>query len=207
MSGAKFGTDYCNMMLLRHPLAVGGFYWSVNTCFSIVILIFGLLLYKDTDGGDSDLEGNSPRSNYPDAIPYEVVHYYAKGIIGTWLISVFTFYKQCRKDCRRTFYKLQTASQFTKEKWDWQLENASSFPSLAEAHEAGLMHLTLLQPRLFAHFGSEVSHWINENWDTWLGVTQRKNFNRQLITKELLMRIPVQFLTGDQQAEIKYKSD
>jgi hypothetical protein len=160
----------------------GGLYFSLNTFFSFVLLLVGITFYKDCDLTD-----------YPHAISYDEVLIRFPPMCISWLISAVTFYKLCNKDYIRTFLSTQTSAQFFKEKWDWLLENASSFPSLAEAHEAALIHISIAHPNDLKEFEDEIAMFINENWHLWLGGS----------VKELLGDIPQQLLTGEQEAEIR----
>jgi hypothetical protein len=156
---------------------------------SQVLLWGSIILYSEKmRSGDESNVDDDERS---EQIMTETLYSIGQAISSVWIISVALFFMTCRKEYRKSFWSTSTARTYTKQCWDWQMNQdprvADESIVKVRRHSLSLAVLSLslsnspsfsasFPPPLkifvknhsaYKHFESEVSAFVSDNWERW----------------------------------------
>jgi hypothetical protein len=83
-------------------------------------------------------------------------------LFATWLLSFAAFFCLANPDCRQSFWRFETAAEYTKRvRWDGQADESARAQLLVSKH-----------PALLRLIAPEARIWIEANWDKWTNATK-----------------------------------
>jgi hypothetical protein len=196
----KIVTDFTCLMVARNPCELGGLYFSVNALMSQVLLWGSIMLYIEKMGvtNDDDDDGNDDTSINVDAevLSEDLLYSIGQAISSVWVAAVAVFFMTCNKEYIKTFVGTATAKTYTKECFDWQMQQE---PRSDEA----IVKIFKRRQDAYKHFESEVGAFVNENWERW------SHEKPKFFTKKFIASIPVELLTEEIRSELMvgYEND
>ena len=153
-TGMKIAVDSTFLIHGRHPMELGGLYWSFNVFCNFVFAIVAVRVYSTISKGEQQTNKDDHGGSVDDTVA--VVNYGFAVLIGGALVAFLTiFFFGCDKAFLSSFYSTATGKNHAR-----MLFKSAKSDKLKAA-------VLDFHPSMYRNFEEDIKGWLVDNWEKW----------------------------------------